>query len=503
MVNAEDATTQQPVSKSGDRSRSAALRNWLTRPSSTLDLRFTIFALALTLQNALEFPRNVIESLLGKHLTSLLVFVALGCSLALVLMALSPRPPTWRWLHSRKLRVAVLILVLAAVPTGLGQLGKSVAAGFQAPSYPNDGTTLDHYAARLLLDGHNPYAASDIVAANHALGQDASHTTPLRCGAFATFAPTQYPTNSELRQAFATEPANQPARDCAFESHVSYPALAFLPLVPFVWAGFPSVVIFFALCYVALVWLLLTSAPRALRPWILLFAIADTPLLDAVAGGVLDVFYILLLFVAWRWLKRSILSAAFLGLALAAKQLAWFFAPFYAILVWRRYGWREAVGRMAGACGVFLAINLPFMLNDFHSWLAGILAPEVDKMFPLGNGLILLARIGLMPLLPSSVYTLLEITAMIVCVVWYWRNCERMPEAGFVLAVLPLFFAWRSLTTYFYFVGLPALGLLLARSWQSGELRYELSSSSTTATLAGGAELGAEASPGARPERRP
>jgi hypothetical protein len=38
-----------------------------------------------------------------------------------------------------------------------------------------------------------------------------------------------------------------------------------------------------------------------------------------------------------------------------------------------------------------------------------------------------------------------------------------MPEAGFVLAVLPLFVAWRSLTTYFYFVALPSVALLLAR----------------------------------------
>jgi hypothetical protein len=33
--------------------------------------------------------------------------------------------------------------------------------------------------------------------------------------------------------------------------------------------------------------------------------------------------------------------------------------------------------------------------------------------------------------------------------------------------VLPLFFAWRSLSTYFYFVALPAVALLLARDWSS------------------------------------
>jgi hypothetical protein len=36
---------------------------------------------------------------------------------------------------------------------------------------------------------------------------------------------------------------------------------------------------------------------------------------------------------------------------------------------------------------------------------------------------------------------------------------------AFVLAVLPLFFAWRSLTTYFYYIGLPAVTLFLARRY--------------------------------------
>jgi hypothetical protein len=54
--------------------------------------------------------------------------------------------------------------------------------------------------------------------------------------------------------------------------------------------------------------------------------------------------------------------------------------------------------------------------------------------------------------------------AMAALVIWYWRYGADLPEEiGLVLAVLPLFLAWRSLTTYFYFVGLPAVVLLIAR----------------------------------------
>jgi uncharacterized membrane protein len=343
-------------------------------------------------------------------------------------------------------------------------MAKMLAAGFQAPSYPNDGTTLDHYAAQQLLEGHNPYATVDIVSAIHLYHQDPTHTTPLGEGAFANLYPGAYPTRQQINATFASEPSGHPDQVPEFESHVSYPALAFLPLVPIVWAGAPSVVPFFVLCLFALAALMTLAAPPAARLWFAVLALADAPLLDATVAGDLDVFYILLLFVAWRWWRRPLLSAVFLGLAIAAKQIAWFFLPFYVLLVAREDGWREAAKRLSIAVGIFTVPDLPFFLAGPHAYLAGILAPQVDRMFPAGTGLVALSTQGLLPLAPAPIYTALEILGYVAGIAWYWRvGRHTMPEAGFVLAVLPLFFAWRSLTTYFYFVALPSAALLLAR----------------------------------------
>lgn len=416
------------------------------------------------LQDLLEFPRKGIRDTLGKPLTSLLVFVVLGGSLALVFVALRPRLPSntgWRWLRSRRFQTLVLVAVIAPAIIGARQVGVMSVAGFLAPQYPNDGTTLDHEAARQLLTGHNPYVSVDLVSAIRRYGQRPQDTTPLGRGAFAPLYPHQYPTPAEMNRVFATEPVGQPERVLEFESHVSYPALAFLPLVPFVWAGMPSVVFFFALCFFALATMLVFSVPPHQRLWVGLLILADLPLLNATVGGVLDVFYILLLFVAWRWWRRPVLSTIFLGLALAAKQLAWFFVPFYALYIWRERGWREALSRVVGAGAVFALINGPFILNNPRAWLAGVLAPQVDPMFPLGSGLVGLSVSGLLPLAPSAVYAALYGLAIVACIVWYWRFGRGMPEVALVLAVLPLFFAWRSLTTYFYFVSLPAVVLLI------------------------------------------
>ncbi len=396
------------------RASSTQLRRWLPLPVGEPAARLTLLGLVIFLQNALEFPRSGATQVLGQPLSNVLVVLALAGSLALLLAALRERVPAWRWLRSRRVQAAVLAVTLLAC-----------------------------------LYRQNP-----------------THTTPLRCGVFGARPWSSYPSKSELRSAFVAAEAGSSAAQCAFESHVSYPALAFLPLVPLVWAGSPSVVPFFALCALVLVFLLLRAAPPGLRPWLLALALADTPLWDATVGGVLDVFYVLLLFVAWHWWRKPLVSTAFLGLALAAKQLAWFFVPVYALLIWRERGWCAALGRVVGAGAVFAAINLPFFVNNPRAWLAGVLAPQVDPMFPLGSGLVKLSLPGPLPLAPQPVYTALEVLALVGCVAWYWRFGKALPEAGFVLAVLPLFFAWRSLTTYFYFIALPATALLLARQWQ-------------------------------------
>lgn len=437
-------------------------RRWIVVPRRSSAARLTLVGLALALQNVLELPREPLNNVLGKGLTGVLAFAVLATSIVLLLAAVAAKPPRWRWTYRRAAQIVALCLTVVVVPLGVAQCAKIAIASFSTPQYSNDGTTLDHYAAVQLLNGHNPYVTSDIVAAVRYLHQDPTHTTPLRLGAFATVPATQYPASDQLRAVFAQQPVGQPDKVVAFESRLSYPALAFLPLVPFVWAGLPSVVLFFAFCLLALAILMLRSVPAETRLWLALLLLADTPLLNATLVGDLDVFYILLLFIAWRWWRRPVLSAGAFGLALAAKQLAWFFAPFYFLFVWRQRGLREASQRLAGGMAVFAAINAPFVVNSPGAWLRGVLAPQFDPMFPLGNGLIRLSLSGVLPLAPAGMYLALEVLAIVVCLAFYWRARIRPTGTGFVLSVVPLWFAWRSLTTYFYFVTLPALALSLA-----------------------------------------
>lgn len=359
-----------------------------------------------------------------------------------------------RWQRTALLRT-MLLLVAGLVFCALivGQL-------FFAPVYSNDGTSLDTNAAQLLLAGQNPYTSSNILDVAGRFNIQPNWTTPLRVGQFAGM--LDYPSEMDFRSTFDTDKKADHAPE--FESKVSYPALSFLTLVPIVFFKLGSVIPFYILSYILLVWLAWKAARDELKPWLLLLALANVPMLGEVMGGSLDILYTLLIVLAWLWRDKRWPSALLLGLAIASKQTVWFFVPFYAILVLRQYGFREACLRLTVAGGVALAINLPFIIWNPAAWVSGVLAPMADPMFPLGVGIVSLSSYHLLPYLPSWFYLGLEGSAMVAMLVYYWRICRTCPEAAMFLAVVPLFLAWRSLPSYFCCSAFPLFMLMIAKS---------------------------------------
>jgi hypothetical protein len=372
----------------------------------------------------------------------------------------NPRPHRWQRI--------ILVCVLLTSIAGIVILGRGVALSlFMPPVYSNDGTSLDANAAILLVEGRNPYTDSNIIDVVREFPIEAYWTTPLRVGQFANR--LVYPSTADFRSVLDTDLKAGSAPE--FESKVSYPALSFLTLVPFIWLNIYNVLAFYLLCYAVLVAIAWKFARSELRPWIILFSLANVSMLVSVSSGNLDIFNILLVAVAWLLRERGWWSAIFMGLAISSKQISWFFVPFYAIMIWRQYNIVESVRRLTIAGIVALLINLPFILWNFHAWAAGVMAPMADPMFPDGVGIIGLSTTSLLPFFPQMVYDVLELAAMLVALLWYWRICKERPEAAMVLAIIPLFFAWRSLSSYFYCAAFPLFMLMAVRTLPSKRRR--------------------------------
>jgi len=399
---------------------------------------------------------------------SLIPFALILGSFYAMWMAIRPaRPhqPKQPAEHPARWQRIILTLTLLLTIAGGIELGRGLMMCFLPPQFSNDGTSLDTNAAILLIEGRNPYTDSNMLDLARRFPIQPNWTTPLRVGQFANR--LDYPTMVEFQTVLDTDLKAGSAPE--FESKVSYPALSFLTLLPFALFKKYNVLPFYMLSYAALVFVAWKVAHPALRPWVLLLTMANIPMWSSTVGGNLDIFYTLLIALVWLLRDHRWRSAIFLGLALASKQIAWFFIPFYLIMVYRHYGIKETVYRLTIAGSIGLAINLPFILWNPHAWLAGVLAPVVDPMFPMGVGIVNLSVTHLLPFFPQWVYSMLEGAALLLSLAWYWRLCSKAPEAAMLLAVLPLFFAWRSLPSYFYCAAFPIFILLIAKMRPSPE----------------------------------
>lgn len=183
-------------------------------------------------------------------------------------------------------------------------------------------------------------------------------------------------------------------------------------------------------------------------------------------GGATESLFALFVLLGWTLRRRPWLAPIFMGIAATCKQTAWFFIPFFLILVFWENGWRQAARYLAIICAVFLVSNLPFIIADPQSWLSGVLAPMIDPLFPYkGVGFSVFATLIDTPL-PPLLFTILEAVVFVAALAWYCFRCRRAPHTGMLLALVPIFFAWRSKFAYFVMIPLLVFGAVIAEEYQ-------------------------------------
>ncbi len=419
---------------------------------------------AITLAGAVLYYAGLVNSMViyqPSAYGAALVVCAIVLSIAVLLLALrgdgqgdATARPDRRYVRIH--RIAWLVVcVMALVGASWLSAAPREHSGDWTP-YHNDAIALNECAARLFLAGQDPYRDLDVYTCYAVLGIGADRTTPLRQGLFARDG--FYPSDDELDAVWAIE-SHQTQQQVEFESKPSYPALSFVLIAPWVALGWDTNGLYI-LCLAVAMLLVLVRAPAGLRPFALTGLLGAASLAAFTVSGSADLLYALPLVAAWLWREKR-WSGLLLGVACATKQMAWFFAPFYLLAVLSQHGWRVALRRASESAAVFAIANLPFIVMDPRAWIAGVSAPVADPMFPRGAGLIFLTLNGLLPLWPPLAYTGLEVAAFAVCIAIAWRTRRSSPELGMVLALLPLFFAYRSLFSYFFLLPLFAFASLV------------------------------------------
>ena len=306
-----------------------------------------------------------------------------------------------------------------AIATGLVLITFAMVglAGIIGMPYHTDAVAALHRAAELFLSGQNPYSVFDLREALAHL-----HLDPLLA------------TNLE---------------DGSVHTTYSYPALSFLLVAPFLALGIGDIRWVF-LGEVIVVALLAVSRLRlAWRPMALATIVGNAIVFRQQILAGIDPTWALFVVASLLAIRRGWLSSVLLGLAFAARQTAWFVAPFYVALVWQRSGPREAVRRASIAAAVALAVNLPFLATAPGPFVGSVLAPLLGPLEPDGVGLVRFGMDGVVPMFPRAVYGALALAAFAALLGAFVRWRRSLTSAPLVWPFLPLYFAWRSLQNYF------------------------------------------------------
>ena len=354
-------------------------------------------------------------------------------AIAMALVAIALRAP----------HLAGRPLVSGAVLAAYALIGISFVAG--AP-YHSDAVANVHRAAELLVSGSDPYRSLDTIAALDRFGIDREYATHLVDG-------------TPLRS-------------------FNYPALAVLLPAPFVALGLADLRPLYLALLVGACLALTAAVSAPWRPFVLAAVIGNVAIARQHVLAGIDPTWAILLGAALLALERArrdratglaLLSAVLLGLACASRQPAWFAVPFVVAAVWRDRGIAHAARYAAVALVAFLAPALPFLALAPGAYVSGVLAPILLPLEPHGVGLAWLGQTGALPLLDRGVYAVLALIALTgVGVVAHGRR-PVLPAVP-VLALAPVYLAWRALQSYFTFAGpFAALAVALESDAAGGE----------------------------------
>jgi len=341
-----------------------------------------------------------------------------GCSIGIIVaVALGAIRP---WLR-----------IFATFSGFLGLSLMTAAAIHALPDYTVDTAAAVHRGAELVLEGKHPY-------------QD--------------FNLTEAATAHRVPDKFITK-----YRDGTPMEELAYPAGSFLAVVPFVAAGLGDVRIINGISQLLLIVLLFALAPPPYKLLALALPMSSHLLsFMSIAQGYNEPAWLLLLLLAWVARERPLASGVLMGLAMSIKQITWFFTPFWVMALWMGGDRRGALRASALAAATFLAVNLPFAAGHPALWLRSLLAPMSGALPVMGFGP---SQLGALLLGPdaSLVFTALEVIAGLCCLAAYWRWGRQYPELALVLPILPLWFAWRSIFSYYYLIPLLLGAALMLR----------------------------------------
>ena len=289
--------------------------------------------------------------------------------------------------------------------------------------YPNaltDEIILQTYAAKIFLEGKDPYINSNMLGAFSYIKPFSLYVTPGLNGKLVEI--LLYPGMS---------------------------VLAFLPVAYFHLPDYTTLFIFSALNFLAVFLYLRKTGMEKILPYFSLIIMLTVYTFGLSIGGSTDILWIFFLVMAYIFRDKPWVSGIFYGLSISSKQLAIVAFPFLIFMIFMEKGksFKQAFIFFAFAVLSFLITNLPFIIMQPLDWLRNIVEAEFQPVLGIGIGFSELSFTGLLKV-PSTVFTLIFLATIVITFLFYVRFYNRLKYALFVFPMLMFLVNYRVLLGY-------------------------------------------------------
>lgn len=182
-------------------------------------------------------------------------------------------------------------------------------------------------------------------------------------------------------------------------------------------------------------------------PMLTLLFISDIGIFAFAGYSDVDIFWAFFLVITLITRDRPYLPSVTMGIALALKQITWVFFPFYLIFIWKEKGFKSALKSTLISSGIFLAINLPYIVLSPHAWFNSLIAPETMPLIGVGQGISVISFAGFY-ILNHIYFTAMFFTEMILLIILYFFRFEKYKYALTTFPLIIFFFNYRLLVNY-------------------------------------------------------
>jgi len=287
------------------------------------------------------------------------------------------------------------------------------------PNAMTDEIAVSTYAAKLFLEGKDPYSNANMAPVFNSFFRPAGYTPTLFGGVMNTLI---YPGMS---------------------------VIAFIPVVVLNLPNYSMLLVFSMVAFAGVFYEYYKKKIVDLVPFLAVMIAIAAEIFGFSMAGTTDILWITFLIFAYITRKNPWLSGIFFGLSLSSKQTPIVILPFFLYFLYKENKSKHisVPEFLIGAFASFFATNIPFFIMSPKDWLRNVLVAAYQPVIGVGIGFSEPSFLGVINI-PSIFFTTMFVAVAMLFFIAYIRYFDLLKYAFFAFPMIIFMFNYRVFINY-------------------------------------------------------